>query len=83
MMMEKICDFLGFDFIEEMLSLEGSESHIIKGNRMRSQKDKLARVFYDNRWFYRSEWHLPSVILPFIMGYNTREVYGNTREYLW
>jgi hypothetical protein len=83
MMMGRICDFIGLDLTDEMLSLEGSESHIIKGNRMRSQKDKLARVFYDNRWFYRGEWYLPSVVFPFIMGYNTREVYGNTRDYLW
>jgi hypothetical protein len=79
----KICQFLGLDYDSRMLSLGASESHVLVGNRMKNQEEKKNRIFYDNRWFYSTEWQLPSILFPKVMKYNTREVYANTRNYLW
>ncbi len=79
----KICEFLGVDFSESMMSLQESGSHCALGNRMRTQKEKRRRIFYDNRWFHRREWQLPAAAFPNIMRYNTAEVYRNTRDAIW
>lgn len=80
---EKMGQFLDVTFPESMLTLDDSESHIVLGNRMRHQKEKRARIFYDNRWFYRNKWLLSSLLFPWIMRYNVREVYGNIKNQLW
>ncbi len=58
-----------------MSSLDSSKSHILLGNRMRRQPTKLRKIQYDNRWFYRNEWVIPSILFPIIMRYNRRNVY--------
>jgi hypothetical protein len=82
-MISMICDFLGEEPTESMLALMDSGSHVIRGNRMRSQPDKRQRISYDNRWFCRKEWILPSIVFSRIMEYNTREVYGNGTTQKW
>ena len=82
-MIPKICEFLGVEPTDEMYCPAKSNSHSILGNRMRLQKDKLARIAYDNRWFRRTEWMLPWVLYPHIRRYNTREVYRNTSGAIW
>ncbi len=83
LMIGKICEFLGISMEPGMLTLENSShSHIIRGNRMRHSSEKKS-IRYDNRWFYRTEWVFPSIILPHIMRFNRREVYKNTAKVLW
>jgi hypothetical protein len=81
--MRRISEFLEIDYNETMLSLADVQSHVILGNRMRSQPEKRQRVAYDDRWFHSSEWMLPAVIFPHIMRYNAREVYRNVRDHIW
>jgi hypothetical protein len=78
-----ICDFLGEEPRESMLTLMDSSSHVIRGNRMRSQPDKRQRISYDNRWFCRKEWLSSSIVFSRIMEYNAREVYGNGTTQKW
>jgi hypothetical protein len=83
MIMEKISSFLGLSMEPAMLELgDVARSHIIRGNRMRHRSEKR-QIRYDNRWFYRREWLLPSVLFPRVMRFNNREVYGNTAGVLW
>lgn len=63
--------------------LTDTQSHIIRGNRMRSQAEKRRRVAYDDRWFYKQEGMLPAVLFPQIMRYNSRQVYRNLRDQIW
>ncbi len=81
-MLQTICDFLEEEPEPSMLSLKESGSHVIRGNRMRYQKDK-AEIRYDHRWFLRREWSTPAFFFPNIMKYNTREVYKNNTEGIW
>jgi hypothetical protein len=83
LMMIKMCEFLEVDFSERMLSLDDNSSHVLLGNRMRFDAEKMSRISYDSRWFYNTDWHLPSLLFPNIMRYNHREVYQNIREVLW
>jgi hypothetical protein len=74
----EICRFLGVDPIPAPTELSGSKSHIALGNRMRLQSDRQTSISYDSRWFYRTEWVLPSLLFPRIMRYNRLNVYRNT-----
>jgi hypothetical protein len=78
-----VCKFLGVEPVDSMFSLLDSGSHSVLGNRMRSQNEKRQRIFYDNRWFYRNDWLIPSVLFRNIMQYNIREVYRNIQRILW
>lgn len=50
------------------------QSHVLLGNRMRvSESSPVVR--YDYRWLNRSEWHIPSILLPGIMKHNRVWVY--------
>ncbi len=82
-MIEKICGFLGESPVPSMTALQDSSSHVIRGNRMRSQPEKRQRISYDHRWFRRNEWILPAALFPNIMRYNAREVYGNGTTDVW
>lgn len=79
----KICEFLEVDFVEDLLRPGDESSHVILGNRMRSDPNKRQRVAYDDRWFYSLEWQLPAILFPNIMHYNSSEVYRNVRGHLW
>ncbi|MEM7511104.1 MAG: sulfotransferase [Bacteroidota bacterium] len=80
--MNKVCDFLEIEFEEDMIYLGESGSHVVRGNRMRFQKEKR-ELMYDNRWFRRKEWHLPTVAYPNIMRFNTEMVYSNKLDKVW
>jgi hypothetical protein len=82
LMVQRICDFLEEEVELSMLTLKNSQSHVMRGNRMRTQKDK-SEIVYDHRWFFRHEWILPTFFFPNIMRYNAKEVYGNNTETIW
>jgi hypothetical protein len=79
---QKMCDFLGEQIEPSMLTLKDSNSHVLRGNRMRYQKEK-AEILYDHRWFSRREWIIPAFLFPNIMKYNAKEVYKNNTEMIW
>jgi hypothetical protein len=83
LMMKRICGFLGIEFSTNMLSLDDNSSHVLLGNRMRFDTEKRSRIAYDARWFYATDWQIPSLLFPNIMQYNHREVYQNVRGHLW
>jgi len=78
----KICEFLGIQMDTNMLNVNSSKSHIFWGNRMKSQKDKH-KIMYDNRWFSRNRWIIPSILFPFILRYNSKQVYSNDTHQIW
>jgi len=78
----KICDFLEIQMDDNMLNINNSKSHVFRGNRMRSQKDKH-KLMYDNRWFARNQLILPSALFPFILHYNAKQVYSNDASQIW
>lgn len=62
-----------------MLHPKNSECHIIRGNRMRYDKEKLHSIFYDNRWFYSKKYLLLNwLFYPFI-DWNIKNVYLNIK----
>lgn len=83
MLMRQLSVFLEVEYCESMLSLKDTQSHVILGNRMRSQEEKRRGVVYDDRWFYNNDWMLPTLIFPHIMRYNSAEVYHNIQGKLW
>jgi len=79
----KMCEFLGVEPVENMFSPKDSHSHTALGNASRFQTDKRAGLFYNNRWFYETEWLLLAALFRHIMRYNAKEVYSNTHGVLW
>lgn len=77
-----LCEFLEVEFQPEMLRVCGSGSHVLRGNRMRSQPEKRS-LSYDHRWFTRREWLLPSLLCPRIMRFNREQVYSNGLAAAW
>ena len=74
---------LDIHFDKSMLELSPGNNHIAHGNRMSQQKEKSAKIYYDNRWFYRSEWMLPFLLLPKVSRLNKQLVYSNETNRLW
>lgn len=79
----RITDFLGLEPEPRMVSIDGSSSHTLRGNRMRHQPAKNRSILYDTRWLHRNEWILPAALSPHIMRYNAREVYRNAGPSIW
>lgn len=79
----QICEFLGVDMESSMLDIQNSQSHVIRGNRMRAQVEKRESLQYDYRWFRHMAWCLPSLIYPRIMQFNTSWVYSNGADQMW
>ncbi|MGH8503656.1 MAG: sulfotransferase domain-containing protein [Gammaproteobacteria bacterium] len=74
----KISRFLGDRFTDEVLSFDKAAHHGVLINRMRNSDAKMSGVFYDNRWFFsHRQWQFAMLLLPHIMNYNNREVYGH------
>ena len=82
LMMQKVCEFLELEMEPAMCSLQQSGSHVMRGNRMRYQKEK-SEIRYDHRWFLRREWLWPAMFFPNILRYNAKEVYRNNTEAIW
>lgn len=74
---ERICKFLNLQYLDAMLDPGMSASHIVRGNNMRSKKDKRERIFYDTRWLTIRSWVLPSFLMPAVMRLNQEIVYSS------
>jgi hypothetical protein len=75
-----LCSFLGLQLEQLTTQIETSKSHIALGNPMRLEPSRRKRIDYDYRWLARRDWMLASVLLPHIMTYNQRTVYGEMRH---
>jgi hypothetical protein len=72
-----IAGWLELEFTEEMTSPTASNNHLIRGNRMKDNPDKLGGIYYDNRWFYNSkQLVLGWMFLP-VFRWNIKNVYQN------
>lgn len=69
----QIAAYLGEDYIDPAAALNSGNTHIISGNRLRlSDNGSSKRLTYDHRWFVRSEWLRPYVLMPAIRRFNER-----------
>jgi Sulfotransferase family len=76
--LKKICQFIGVDYSDRMLSPANSFSHIIRGNEMRFDNQKLKGIVYDYRWFLNKKIASNPLFYPFL-NWNNKNVYLNTK----
>ena len=74
--LRKICEYIGIDFQEKMLSPNNTNSHIINGNLLRADKEKRLSIKYDGRWLISGRITRLSGVLPFHK-FNKKRVYSN------
>ena len=72
---ERICAFLGITPFQPTREVHAGCNHSFVGNDMRKQAAK-ARVSYDYRWLTRSDWWLPSLLVPGLHRRNLEWVYA-------
>lgn len=82
-MLPAICEFLGVEYVPEMLTPANSGSHNILGNRMARSPEKRRGIIYDSRWFWQTDWLWPAALLRGTMRYNGKVVYRHIRGHLW
>lgn len=77
--LELIADWLGVEFIRDMKTPTSGNHHLIRGNRMKHDQDKLSGIYYDNRWFYsRRQQALGWMYIP-VFQWNLENVYNNLK----
>jgi len=76
--LEKISRFTGEACEENILPHKESGSHIIRGNEMRFNGEKMNGIRYDHRWFLSSRALYYNWLFAPFMGYNNKNVYANT-----
>lgn len=76
-MLKKLCDFVGIEFHPDMLTPTRSHSHVISGNIVRHDRQKAARIAYDNRWFVSNRLSLLTPLILPALHFNSRNTYGN------
>jgi hypothetical protein len=68
---KRLAAALGDDYIDTGAALDRGHTHIIAGNRLRlPEAGKAKQLAYDSRWFERSEWLRPYVLMPMVRKYN-------------
>jgi hypothetical protein len=67
---DRIAAYLGDRYIDPAADLKSGPSHIISGNRFRLCDAEKTNISYDCRWFSRSEWLRPYVLMPMVRKYN-------------
>jgi hypothetical protein len=77
MLLEKICEFVGLPFDEQMLEPFRTSSHVIRGNRARGDREVMRRFFYDARWLTSVKLSALGTLLFPLMLWNRKHVYGN------
>jgi hypothetical protein len=69
----RVSEALGARYIDPDAALNSGASHIISGNRFRlSSPTNAANLVYDCRWFGRSEWLRPYLLMPMVRRYNEK-----------
>lgn len=75
--LKKICDFVGVEFTKNILTPENKQSHLIRGNRMRLDKESLSSITYDYRWLINQSYFKNLLFFPF-HSFNKENVYSNS-----
>ena len=75
---QKLSEFTGVSFDPDTSKPTLENSHVLRGNRMRKNKNKMAGIKYDDHWrsdpwLNRNRW----MIWPFL-SWNRKNVYGNS-----
>ncbi|TVP52319.1 MAG: sulfotransferase [Halomonadaceae bacterium] len=76
-MLQKVCDFAGIDYTPAMLDVQNSQSHIIRGNNLRADPEKKAKIRYDARWMVSPRLMAWGPLFWFFMAANRRWVYSH------
>ena len=76
-MLRQISKFLEIDFERNMLIPQKSHSHIIRGNRMRFDSNKLSGIKYDARWKNNRMISFLCPLFSSVMNWNDKNVYSN------
>ncbi|TAK12305.1 MAG: sulfotransferase [Anaerolineae bacterium] len=66
----EICSFLGVPYEPAMLVPLNTGSHIFWGNPMAGNRERHARIEYDDRWKTRRDWRLAARLLPGVLREN-------------
>lgn len=78
-----LLDVLDLPFEDAVLAPDPAVNHVLYGNRMSAQPEKVAAIAYDTRWLTRRSWVLPSLVLRGVMAHNSRLVYEDSGDSLW
>jgi len=79
-MLKKMCTFIGINYEAKMLCPENSESHMINGNRMRDDPEKLKGIVYDSRWLNSKKLLFYGLFFFPLMDWNNQNVYSNISQ---
>ena len=74
---QKIFDHAGLQPTGEAIQFGLREHHAIMCNRMKGDASKMGGMKYDTRWLYERNFSFASLMLPWIIRYNSKNVYGN------
>ena len=77
--LQMVCKNLRVEFDEKMLIPSNSKGHSVFSNRMRYDKNKMSKIFYDYRWFQNNSLNIASSLMPFVMKLNNELVYSNVK----
>ncbi len=76
-MLSRLCRYLGVQYEDNMMIPAGSSSHIIRGNRARSDPDKIQAIRYDPRWMTSTKASLLSFLYFPLHSFNKKAVFSN------
>lgn len=76
-------EFLGLESLEDSINIQGSQGHMIFGNRMRRDPKKNMVVKYDSSWFTDNIINLVGLLLPRIAKFNQKVTYSNKFDQMW
>lgn len=72
-----IAGWLDIEFDEEMTVPATRNNHLIRGNQMKDDPNKLEGIYYDNRWFYNSRLQAFGLLFLPVFRWNIENVYQN------
>lgn len=75
-LLEEVAEFLGIEAFPDEHSPQVSKSHILRGNQMRFDTERRARVRYDNRWFFSLWIQIVARAWPGVRQWNDENVYS-------
>ena len=70
---QRLAEALGEEYVDLQTALNAGHTHIISGNRLRLRDGGRADALtYDYRWFGRSEWLRPYLLMSLARNYNEK-----------
>lgn len=75
-----ICNDLGIEYQENMITLSKTKHHILNGNAMRLNQQQRSSITYDYRWLANNDWILPYALLWNVRRYNRNVIFPNNLQ---